>query len=326
MLPACLTAYRNMDSDFPYNLEIHQVRQSFPLHSHSFIEFSCVIRGSGTQVINGRANAMVPGTFTLILPFQVHEIILQPGEGFDAYNCNISLEAFFDAGETSRDLNRIILNSDERLSEVLLLSAGQSQRIDAIFEELCWEYAHEATWKRLLFRTKLTELLLLFDRFRRESGAGVDVGSGTGADASSATGTDAGTDRVRPTAAPAATPRDNRGQQPDSIWDVLRFVYAHHRGDLHPRTVAEHFHWSVSYLNSRFKQITGRSLHTFLQEMRIQSACGLLISTDLPIAEIARESGYESYVTFFRFFRIFKGLSPRQYRRHNSRKRLLPPV
>jgi transcriptional regulator GlxA family with amidase domain len=48
----------------------------------------------------------------------------------------------------------------------------------------------------------------------------------------------------------------------------------------------------------------------------------MLITTDLPVADITFAAGFESFRTFARVFREMKGLTPTQYR--NLHQQLCP--
>ncbi|MFD0693183.1 helix-turn-helix domain-containing protein [Paenibacillus sp. GCM10027628] len=43
------------------------------------------------------------------------------------------------------------------------------------------------------------------------------------------------------------------------------------------------------------------------------------MTSDLPISQVAFESGFSSYPTFSRAFHRIKGMTPRQYREQKSR-------
>ncbi len=62
-----------------------------------------------------------------------------------------------------------------------------------------------------------------------------------------------------------------------------------------------------------FKSRTNKTFFQFLIELRLEHACQLLSSTELPIAEIAEKSGFNSISNFNRQFKVQKGISPSQY-------------
>jgi transcriptional regulator GlxA family with amidase domain len=70
----------------------------------------------------------------------------------------------------------------------------------------------------------------------------------------------------------------------------------------------------MPYISRLFKDHVGQSFLTYLHGLRIKSAASLLISTEMPIADISTEVGFESYRTFLRVFREIRGQTPSDYR------------
>lgn len=68
-------------------------------------------------------------------------------------------------------------------------------------------------------------------------------------------------------------------------------------------------------LKEAFKDVYGMPLAAHLKEHRMEKAAALLRETDLPVAEIARQVGYESQSRFTAAFKEQYGLLPREYRR-----------
>ncbi len=64
-----------------------------------------------------------------------------------------------------------------------------------------------------------------------------------------------------------------------------------------------------------FKQTTGKSFSVYVADLRIGTACKMLIETDLPISQICYNAGYMNLSNFNRKFLEVKGTSPRNYRK-----------
>ena len=64
-----------------------------------------------------------------------------------------------------------------------------------------------------------------------------------------------------------------------------------------------------------FKEKTGRSLITYLNELRIGFACKLLVKRDMQILRICYETGFNSFSNFNRTFKRITGLNPKQYQK-----------
>ena len=71
---------------------------------------------------------------------------------------------------------------------------------------------------------------------------------------------------------------------------------------------------SAAHLNRLFAQATGTAPAAAVSLLRCARAENLLVSTDLPVAAIARECGYSDAAHFSHRFRALHGVSPREYR------------
>ncbi|NRR34062.1 helix-turn-helix transcriptional regulator [Oxalobacteraceae bacterium] len=78
---------------------------------------------------------------------------------------------------------------------------------------------------------------------------------------------------------------------------------------------------SVAYFAREFKKAFGLPPHRYLLTRRIERATALLRDTDLPITDIAFQTGWTSLGTFGRIFRDISGASPGELR---LRERALP--
>lgn len=74
--------------------------------------------------------------------------------------------------------------------------------------------------------------------------------------------------------------------------------------------------YSEDYIRAAFKELTDKTPHEFLTDIRISHACFLIevYKTELPLAEIAERCGYLDYIYFSKQFKKATGLSPSQYR------------
>ncbi len=78
--------------------------------------------------------------------------------------------------------------------------------------------------------------------------------------------------------------------------------------------VARKFGMSVRTFNRRFKDATGKTPSQYLQELRIDMAKDLLRTSNLSIAEIAWQVGYQDMSYFAQLFRKMLATTPGQYR------------
>jgi AraC-like DNA-binding protein len=107
--------------------------------------------------------------------------------------------------------------------------------------------------------------------------------------------------------------REGHAQDPELLRRLLR---AKDRMD-----AASHEEWPVrrlarvsgvseAHFARQFKQAFGVPPHRYLLTRRVERATALLRETDLPVTEVAAQSGWESLGTFGRTFRDVTGESP----------------
>lgn len=288
-VPQYFTHYPNMDSGFPFHLKINTLTKGFPSHRHDYLEFSYVIEGSGNEIINGVTHPMRPGTFTMVMPYQYHEIHPDPGQRLSLYNCNFGIHLYA-PGEPMPGIDW--QSTEAELPPFVQMSGDGHERMRRILQELMQEYTGSEAWKHALIKAKLMELLVQFDRTRRGTASG-EAGSPHTSDRTASRG---------------------------SIWRVIQHIHAHYQEDLTLSGLAERFGFSIPYLSELFKKTIGQNFVTFVHEVRIRQACGLLVSTEMNVSDIALETGYGSYNTFARIFRETKGMTPVAYRKLKAAK------
>lgn len=120
-----------------------------------------------------------------------------------------------------------------------------------------------------------------------------------------------------------ATPMAGHGHAPASaaamserIDTVCRYLQRAHTepAPLRLADVAALAHMSPTSFSRFFSRAMGRTLTDYVNQLRVDTACALLVSTDLPVIEVAARSGYRNLSNFNRRFRELKGLRPTQYR------------
>ena len=96
------------------------------------------------------------------------------------------------------------------------------------------------------------------------------------------------------------------------------FVGAFFRGFDDPEfglaAVAAALACNSNYLTQRFTQIVGQRMHSYIVALRVDRAGRELLSTDVPIKQIAAESGFRDSAGLSRVFHRHVGVSPSEYR------------
>ena len=69
-----------------------------------------------------------------------------------------------------------------------------------------------------------------------------------------------------------------------------------------------------SYLQTLFKNVTGKTVLEYINTLRIEKACFIIKNTDLPVIDIALDCGFASRQHFLYVFKKTMGMTARQYR------------
>ena len=96
---------------------------------------------------------------------------------------------------------------------------------------------------------------------------------------------------------------------------AVAFIQAHYAEPISRDDIARHVAISGNYLTECFRQALGITPMTYLTRYRLQRAQHLLDTTDLPITEIAAETGFAEISHFTHTFKRETGVSPHAYRR-----------
>lgn len=117
------------------------------------------------------------------------------------------------------------------------------------------------------------------------------------------------------------TPLASLGYQPSLRRDqiervdrVVRFLQKNKTEPIHLEDAAKVANLTPQAFCRFFKANTGKTFVHYLHELRIGEACRLLLETNLPVTDVALESGFANLSNFNRRFREQKGTSPRDFR------------
>lgn len=260
--------------------------RSAAAHRHSFLELSFVTGGTGRESVNGEEHPLSRGSFTLLLPYHVHEICSSAADPLRLYNIAIGLEWIFRLPDDF-GLRDLLLLPGREAPPFFPLSAADTEAAETSMEEMLLEYREGKPWSEVVFRARLAEVLVRFNRSRL--------------------------------AGRAEEPAD---PQPDLIfWQMIRYVHQHHSEDISLTLLQKRYGIRADRISRMFRIRTGVSFHDFLDEVRIAHACSLLAASDLSVTDIAAEAGFGSYVAFSRTLKKLRGKTALQYRNDSGRLR-----
>lgn len=105
-----------------------------------------------------------------------------------------------------------------------------------------------------------------------------------------------------------------RSEDQRRIDAICRYLNEHFMENIDFAELSDRFHMAQATLCRFFKRATGRTLTTYLNELRIGAATQLLLETDESILNICFQVGFGNYSNFNRQFRRIQGFGPRSLR------------
>ena len=98
--------------------------------------------------------------------------------------------------------------------------------------------------------------------------------------------------------------------------EMVSYIQQNYTGTISLKEFGEQFHLSEKYISRYFKEHFHITLSQYVTYLRLEHAKQLLQDTDLPITEIALQSGYQNVSYFIRSFKKTYEVSPLKYRKN----------
>ena len=248
-------------------------------HYHEFCKLLMLRSGSGGYTVDGKRYTLEAGDIVLIGSGCVHRPEFEQGLLYERVIIYIS-PAFLQEHSIG----------DCRLEEIFqgeyghVLHLGKPDAIWALSDALEQELSEERFGRVIMSNGLLLRLLIEIARSIE----------------------DARTSFVKP-----IVPADSR------ILDMLRYIDAHLTEELKIDTLAEAFYISRFHMMRLFRQETGQSIHSYLQERRLLYARDL-IRQGISATESCFLSGFRSYSSFTRAYAKHFGTTPTGRKGHSA--------
>lgn len=99
---------------------------------------------------------------------------------------------------------------------------------------------------------------------------------------------------------------------------VIAYISEHYKEITHLDEIAAQFYVSTPHLCRVFKQHTGMTITHYINHVKVQHACELLVHTNKSITEIALECGFNSSMYFCKTFKKQLDCTPSEFRNSTS--------
>lgn len=254
-------------------------RRITQVHRHEFFEIFLVIEGSVHHQVNG-ANIHLPeGTLVFVRPDDAHCYAYDERGGSQFINLAFSRRVF-------QSLMDYL--AEEQIPEELLLAhlppctllnPGEKERVQAMLERMNALISQDTPLARAEFRLLVAELLIRY--------------------------------LLKPDKSLAS-------EQPEWLRKICQAMQNPDNLRLGVQRLQELAELSPAHLSRTFKRCLNCTPTEYVNELRLQAAAYLLLSTNRPVADIAFEVGYLSLSYFYKRFKRRYDLPPEKYRRQFS--------
>lgn len=106
-----------------------------------------------------------------------------------------------------------------------------------------------------------------------------------------------------------------RSKKYRALLRVTHYIDEHYSEGVSLEEVAEATGISRYYVSHLFKELMDNTFVGYVNELRLNHAAMLLVTTDSPIIEIASKSGFNNLSNFNRAFKMYFGKTPSAYRK-----------
>ena len=99
------------------------------------------------------------------------------------------------------------------------------------------------------------------------------------------------------------------------VSDVIKYIYENYTKELTINDVTEKFNITDTKLNKILMAYSGKRFIEFLNALKIDKACEMLLTTDKSVIDISFELGFNTVKTFNNNFSKLKNMSPTDFRK-----------
>ncbi|GEM_PF-191498 len=297
---------------------VNRAAENFDMleHTHDFIELTYVAEGSGVHYI-GEQNLRVAQGDVFFIPIGVPHVFrpAAPGRGREliVYNCLFPTDYLLGLERRFPDAAELLAGFREAGRTWLRLRDPGEFR--GWFKELYREYAARRPGCETVMTTLVVRMLV--ELHRRMVEALPDSRELSAAEDEPVPET---TKKTRLSSSKAAPSVDlSTRTPPPSIEQAIRRIEERYADRLTLAELALLAGLSERQFSRLFVRQTGMNFSAFVQNTRIEAACGLLLSSRMTISEISAAVGYGDLKFFHRLFKCKTGTTPLAYRQERGR-------
>jgi len=261
------------------------------MHSHENIEIAIVLRGAGIHKIDKAVYQVKAGEVYIINTDSKHYFSPSDTEntqGLSIFYIGFYPEVLYGSGlepDILGDIRNMLLyksffENEDKCAVDIMLKDDELKEFYALFRDMQQELEQKKKGYQDVLKLDLSKLLIKLCRYFSE---------------------------------------DNRRQFPlndykvSLIKKVIDYFNENYPENLTLDSLSDYVSLSKRHLTRVFRENTGLSILEYLQKIRIDKACYLLVTTNKKVTEIAAMVGYTDYRYFSVVFRKYMGMTAKEY-------------
>lgn len=242
-------------------------------HYHEFCKLLILCSGSGSYMVEGQRYLLKPGDMVLLGSHCIHRPDFTPGVPYERIILYISPEFLKRESAGSCNLGDCFSGTD---GHVLRLSEKNRKALMHHVDALEQELSQNRYGREIACNSLLLQLLVGIARCRQQT-------------------------HIQP-------PAPAHSGDP-TVTAMITYLDSHLTENLTIDDLAEQFYLSKFHMMRRFREQTGTTIHSYLNERRLFLARELL-AQGIPSTEVCYQVGFGSYSAFARTFSKLFGTTP----------------
>lgn len=269
-------------SGIPFHIATGSPGNHYPEHFHDFSELSIILEGTGCHIINGKKYIISTGEVFVINGQTRHSF----SELRDFVICNIKYDYEFYFSELREfnlmagfnylfRLHHLLDNND--FKSRMVLSGAMLMQVRHLLTGLEKEFVAHTEGYQTMVKSLFHQLVVLLSRHYMPGQPSADMYQGVSA--------------------------------------AIAYIESHYRADIRLTDLLAVSRMSRSQFLRLFELVMQTTPNRYIQQLRIDHACRLMLSPDYSLTEIAYASGFTDLNYFSRLFAKLKGIRPGEFRK-----------
>lgn len=251
----------------------------FEFHYHDFNKIIIFLSGHVTYLVEGKAYYLKPWDILLVNHHDIHKPIIDPGSTYERIVIWLKNDFIESQHSEHTDITACFQHANEKSFNLIRVNSLLQTQIQTIITELEQALGSDEFGSDILSNTYFLQLMVYLNRVFQKT---------------------------------ECVNEHNLCHYDKQIDELLKYINLHLNADLSNETLASLFYLNKYHLMHKFKEVTGYTVHNYVQQKRLIHSAEL-IKSGIPVMKAASESGFGDYSTYLRAFRKMFGTSPRDF-------------